>query len=180
MSTWYRVLMTPWRYAYIRETTSRPEGAERRCLFCELASMDPSRDEDALVLVRGSSALVVMNMYPYNTGHLMVAPYKHVATFEGLSDDELLELLKLVRASMRAIKRVYGPDGFNVGVNVGRAAGAGIEDHLHIHIVPRWVGDTSFITIVSATKTVPQDLRDTYRALKPVLEEEVVKEGLRP
>ena len=167
-NAWYRILMTPWRYKYIRETAKI-----KRCIFCELVNADPSKDRENYLLYRGRHSMIVMNLYPYNTGHLMVAPYRHVPSIVDLNDDECLEVMKLIKASISSLRKAYNPDGFNIGVNIGRAAGAGIEDHVHFHIIPRWVGDTSFITIVSATKTLPQSLDETYETLKPLIDREL-------
>lgn len=168
MDVWYRVLMTPWRYSYIRETVDKRDLG--KCIFCELASVDDSKAEESFLLYRDRHVLAVLNIYPYNTGHVMVAPCRHVASLEDLSDDESAKLMKVIKASIRALRAVYKPDGFNVGVNIGKVAGAGVEDHVHVHVVPRWLGDTSFITIIGASKTVPQALDETYKLLKPALE----------
>ena len=165
-----RILWAPWRLAYIRSTVK--PGRQEKCIFCEAPSMD---EEEALVLYKGEHAFVILNKYPYNTGHLMVVPYRHVPSLEDLKPEEALDVWRLVVASMRALRRVYRPHGFNVGVNVGRAAGAGIEEHVHVHVVPRWQGDANFMPVIGGVKVIPQDLRSTYRELKPVVEEEASK-----
>ena len=154
------LLYAPWRYAYIVKASRGETG----CIFCEAVK---KTDEEALILVRGKHSFVIMNIYPYNTGHVMVAPLRHVASLEELSDEELLEISRMVKLSLRAIREALNPHGFNVGVNLGRVAGAGIEDHVHIHIVPRWNGDTNFMPVIGGVKVIPQDVRETYRALRP-------------
>ncbi len=154
------VLFAPWRYSYV----VRASQEKHECIFCRALRED---EDEALVLVRSRRAFVMMNLYPYNTGHVMVAPVRHVASLEELEDDELLELMKLVKLSLKAIRDVLSPHGFNVGVNIGRVAGAGIEDHVHVHVVPRWSGDTNFMPVVAGVKVIPQDVRETYRRLKP-------------
>ena len=163
---WYQVLWAPWRMEYIKSSVESKGGG---CVFCEAIKMS---DEEALILYRGRRSFIIMNKYPYNTGHLMIVPFRHVASLEDLGEEELLEMSLLVKASLRALRRAYRPQGFNVGINIGRVAGAGVEDHVHIHVVPRWSGDANFMLITGATKVIPQDLRDTYSTLKPILEEE--------
>ncbi len=159
------ILWAPWRYSYVKKAAKSRGGG---CLFCEAVKKS---DEEALILYRGEKAYIIMNLYPYNTGHLMVAPYRHVAGIEDLDDDELLDLMRLVRLSLKLLRRALSPDGFNIGVNLGRVAGAGIEDHVHIHVVPRWNGDTNFMPVIAGVKVIPQDVRDTYRELRRVLKE---------
>ncbi len=162
---WYRILWAPWRMKYIRSVDKPREG----CVFCDAPNMS---DEEALILYRGRRAYVILNKYPYNTGHLMVVPYKHVPSLEDLDAETLGEIALLVNASLRALRRAYSPQGFNVGVNIGRAAGAGIEGHVHVHVVPRWSGDANYTLVVGGVKVIPQELSETYRDLKPLLEEE--------
>ena len=133
---------------------------------------------ESLVVFKSSRSYVILNKYPYNNGHLMVVPYRHVSRLDELSGEELAEMMLLVRASVRALERAYRPHGFNVGINLGEAAGAGIADHLHIHIVPRWVGDTNYMTITAGTKVLPQSLEESWRTLKPLVEEAAREEGL--
>lgn len=154
-----RILWNPWRYEYVR-TATKPSS---KCILCEL----PSRsDEESYIVYRGEYSYVALNAYPYNSGHLMTIPYRHVASVEDLDSNELMELLVLVKASTKILREIFNPDGFNIGMNIGRAAGAGIADHVHIHIVPRWVGDTNFMTIIATTKTLPLALSETYSLLK--------------
>ncbi len=165
-----RNLWAPWRMEYILGER------ENYCIFCP----PPPEADDAerLILFRGRYCMVVMNRYPYNNGHLLVAPWRHLPSLEGLTDEELLELNKLVRSCIRIIKKVMHPDGFNVGLNLGKVAGAGMADHLHYHVVPRWNGDTSFITVLGEVRTIPEHLQQTYRKLKPYFEEGEFNEAL--
>ena len=164
------VLFAPWRFKYIKSV-----GEERGCVFCEAPRKS---DEDALILARGRYAYVIMNLYPYNTGHVMVVPYRHVADYTELSEEEALEMHRLVAVSIKAIREVYRPHGFNIGINLGRVAGAGIDKHLHIHIVPRWNGDTNFMPVIAGVKVVSQDVRESYKMLKPVFDRLLRGEGL--
>jgi ATP adenylyltransferase len=157
------ILYAPWRYRYV----VRAARGEQECIFCTALRRS---EEEALVLVRGKRSFTIMNLYPYNTGHVMIAPVRHVASLEDLDDEELLELMKMVKLAMKAIREALNPHGFNIGMNIGRVAGAGIEDHVHIHVVPRWNGDTNFMPVVAGVKVIPQDVRETYRLLKPHFE----------
>jgi len=153
-------LWAPWRMSYIKSAKSNNK---QECIFCVKARED--RDFENLVLKRGKHAFVVMNLYPYNNGHVMVSPYRHVPSFVDLTDEENLEIMKLVSLSMQAIKEALNPDGFNIGANIGKIAGAGIADHVHMHIVPRWSGDTNFMAVISDTKVMPELLTETYKKL---------------
>ncbi|MEM8530002.1 MAG: HIT domain-containing protein [Chloroflexota bacterium] len=156
------VKFTPWRMAYIkRSDTEKDEG----CVLCAKGQEEPS--EDNLVLFRGHSCYVIMNLYPYNTGHLMVVPYEHTADLPGLASATAQELFDLTRTCIPILEKTMGPHGFNTGMNLGRTAGAGIDEHLHMHIVPRWNGDTNFMPLVGGTKLIPEALDQTYRKLKP-------------
>ena len=146
-------LYTPHRMAYIRGEGKGPD-----CPFCEIPAMS---DEDGLVVARGAACFVVLNLYPYNSGHLMVVPYRHIAGYEELSLDETAELARLTQHALRAVRHASGAQGFNVGMNLGGVAGAGIAAHLHQHVVPRWGGDTNFMPVVGQTKVLPQLLPDT-------------------
>lgn len=160
------ILFAPWRYQYIKSTV---EGTRKACIFCEAVKKP---DDESLILYRGKKGYIIMNLYPYNTGHVMVVPYRHVASIEDLTDEEMLEMGILVKIAVRAIRRVYNPHGFNIGINLGRVAGAGVEDHVHIHIVPRWNGDTNFMPVIAGVKVISQDVREAYKMLKPAVEEE--------
>ncbi len=159
-------LWAPWRSEYVR---SASEGEPEGCLFCELPQKD---DQEAHILVRGDRGFVVLNAFPYNTGHLMIAPFRHVGDPEKLEDEELLEFEKLLQRSLSALRRAMSPDGFNVGMNLGRVAGAGVPDHAHWHVVPRWDGDTNFMPVVSDTKVLPERLTETWMKLRQAVEEE--------
>jgi ATP adenylyltransferase len=139
------------------------KGDEGTCIFCDRA--EAGSDADGLVLKRGGKSFVIMNRYPYTTGHLMVAPYRHVGRLIDLGEVECAEVIGLVRQCEAVLRRALNPDGFNVGVNIGRCAGAGFPGHVHFHVVPRWEGDTNFMPVVSETKVLPETLTDTYRKL---------------
>ena len=150
------VLFAPWRMKYIEYTKlERPRG----CFICEAARSD--NPEEHLVVHKSNRVIILMNSYPYNTGHLLIAPLRHVVDFTELEDGELYELAIAVRDSIEWLKRALSPDGFNVGLNLGKVAGAG-EPHIHLHVVPRWNGDTNFMPIVANTKVIPEALKDTY------------------
>ncbi len=154
-------LWSPWRMEYIEAAKDDPDG----CIFCDL----PAKGDDAatLILSRGERAFVLMNSFPYNPGHLMVAPFRHAGDFEELHDDELADIDALLKRSLRALREEMEPQGFNIGMNLGRVAGAGIPDHVHWHVVPRWNGDTNFMPVVGQTRVLPELLEETYRKLAP-------------
>ena len=152
-------LWAPWRLEYILGDKS--DG----CFLCDIIA--DNKDRDNLLLKRGVFCAVVMNRYPYNGGHLMVLPFRHIAEFGDLSADEKVEVMDLVDESINVLKKVMFPDGFNIGANLGKVAGAGLEDHLHMHIVPRWEGDANFMPVLSDTRVVPLALRDLWDKLKP-------------
>lgn len=137
------------------------------CIFCDFPSQHADHDPANLILARGELSYVILNKFPYNTGHLMVTPYRHTAEWESLSADELAEIGSWSQRCINAIKATLGPQGFNVGVNQGIPAGAGIADHVHLHVVPRWGGDTNFMTTVGDAKVIPEALEATYQRLKP-------------
>jgi len=151
-------IWAPWRIKYIQ--MAQIEG----CILCD----KPKENNDALnyILYRGDKNFVIMNSYPYNPGHLMIAPYRHIANLEELTDEELHEHFNVVSRSIKLLKQVFKPDGFNLGINMGKVAGAGINDHIHTHIVPRWQGDTNFMPVLSDVKVVPEALTETYEKLK--------------
>jgi ATP adenylyltransferase len=158
-------LWAPWRQIYIASVRSNKRTTGRaRCLFCQKGQAQAN--ETSQVLVRGVKAFTLLNLYPYNNGHLMVAPYRHVGLLERLEEAEWLEMLHLIQDGMARLKRVMKPDGFNVGFNLGRTAGAGVPGHLHLHLVPRWNGDTNFMPVIAHTKVISQSLREAYRALR--------------
>jgi ATP adenylyltransferase len=154
------ILWAPWRMAYV-SGVHQPGG----CLFCTAFA---AGDDGALgILAREPTAFVILNAFPYAAGHLMVATRRHVGSPEELDTGETVEVWRLVQRAVTALRAVYRPDGFNLGANVGRAAGAGVDGHIHIHIVPRWAGDTNFMPVVGALKVIPESLEDTFRRLRP-------------
>jgi len=152
-----RRIWAPWRIEYIRGEKAK------ECIFCQKSR--ESSDAPNHVLFRGDKNFVILNIYPYNPGHLLVAPYRHMDDLEQLTNDELFEHFDLVRKSTRALTEAYKPQGFNIGTNIGRIAGAGVEDHVHTHIIPRWSGDTNYVTVVSDIRVIPQALDATYAEL---------------
>lgn len=153
-------LWTPWRLAYV---TGAAKSAE--CVFCTAQTRD---DAEPLIVFRGARCFVILNLFPYNNGHLLVVPNRHFASLGDATPDELAELMDLARRSERALHEVFSPDGLNVGLNLGKAAGAGILEHLHLHVVPRWSGDTNFMTIVGQTRVLPEELPVTADKLRPI------------
>jgi ATP adenylyltransferase len=156
-------LWTPYRMNYIAEApVQRDPAAPDTAPFTDIPTLS---DEDGLVVARGKTVYVVLNLYPYNPGHLMVVPYRRVAELEDLTDDESAELMAFTQKAIRVIKAVSRPMGFNVGLNLGKVSGGSLAEHLHMHVVPRWVGDANFITIIGGTKMIPQLLRETRQLL---------------
>ena len=149
-------LKSPGRMEYLK--SEKPDG----CIFCA----DSIRDKD-LVLCEGKTCYVLMNKYPYNSGHLLIVPYKHLSAVEALSMDEKIEMMELLDLSVRCLNEVMHPEGFNVGMNIGKAGGAGVDDHLHLHIVPRWTGDTNFATVFGEVRVIPENVEETRSALVP-------------
>ena len=159
------VLFTPWRYDYL---TSPKSDTPAGCIFClAAASPDPKK---TLTLFRNEQALVMLNRYPYTNGHLMVAPVAHEARLFESRDSSLRALIRLTAEAQRILSDVYHPDGFNIGMNFGQIAGAGVADHYHMHVVPRWSGDSNFMTVTARTRLVPEDLDVTFDRLKPQFE----------
>ncbi len=156
-------LWAPWRLAYIKRAT--PAAGE--CIFCTLPRQ--GRDRESLILHRGHLAFAMLNAYPYNSGHLMIIPYRHLEDPADLTDAEALEVHHLTAAAMQALRETYHPEGFNAGLNIGRAAGAGILGHLHVHLVPRWIGDTNFMPILGEVKVLPEGLMETRDRLAAAL-----------
>jgi ATP adenylyltransferase len=156
-------LWSPWRMDYIR----RGGGDHDGCIFCDLPAADRDQDEANHLLARGKVSFVLLNAFPYNPGHLMVAPYRHVGDYEQLAAEELAEIMAFAGVAIRAMRQDSGAHGFNLGMNLGQVAGAGIADHLHLHLVPRWGGDTNFMPIVGQTKVLPELLAETDRRLRP-------------
>ncbi|MBV9508497.1 MAG: HIT domain-containing protein [Acidobacteriia bacterium] len=159
-------LWTPWRYRYVTQS-----GERRECIFCGAAA-DTAHDRERLVVYRSRHNLVMLNRYPYTSGHVMIVPHAHVATLQSLEDDTLFELVRLARLTEKHLRAVYHPDGLNLGLNLGRSAGAGIADHIHLHALPRWTGDTSFMSTIGETRVLPEDLEVTWDRLRRAYEEE--------
>ncbi|NTU81053.1 MAG: HIT domain-containing protein [Chloroflexales bacterium] len=154
---------TPWRMRYIRRDDGPDEGG---CVFCGMTEEPPDHDTESLILARGERCFVVLNLFPYNTAHTMVVPYAHTADLVGLDAITAAELFALTRRCVAVISDEYHPQGFNLGMNLGSTAGAGIAEHLHMHIVPRWNGDTNFMPIIGQTKLIPEELDETYGRLR--------------
>ena len=157
-------IWAPWRLEYVKDAS---KDNESECIFC--AALDAGDDEANLIVRRGDRCFVILNKFPYTNGHLMVAPYEHIAELQGLDDATLAEIMSLVQRGIAALEASYSPHGYNVGFNQGRVAGAGVEHHIHMHVVPRWGGDTNFMTTVGDTKVLPEALSTTYANLKPHL-----------
>jgi ATP adenylyltransferase len=155
-------MWTPWRMAYIRREK------QPGCIFCEM--LEAGDDDGRLILHRSDLTFLVLNKFPYNNGHLMAVPYRHVDTLEALTAEEAVDMMALVSLGIRALRRSTNPEGFNIGVNIGKIAGAGVIDHVHTHVVPRWGGDTNFMPVFADVRLIPQDLNETYRELKAAVE----------
>ena len=152
-------LWSPWRFRYI--SGSVPSSG---CVFC--AKPLAARDEDELIVLRGTTCFVMLNLYPYTSGHLMVAPYLHVATLADAPEATAIEMMQLTRTAERHLRAIYQPDGLNVGMNIGASAGAGVAGHIHMHVLPRWTGDANFMTTVAETRVLPEELSVTYQKLR--------------
>jgi ATP adenylyltransferase len=155
-----RVLWAPWRMGYILSNQK-----DQDCIFCP--GKNRNLDEERLILHVGKRTLVMMNRFPYNNGHLLVAPIRHVSGLDQLDEDGTLDLLLTVRRSIEVLKETMSPEGFNVGLNLGHVAGAGVEEHMHFHIVPRWKGDTNYMTVLDDVRVIPEHIQETYRKLRP-------------
>jgi ATP adenylyltransferase len=158
-------LWAPWRMEYI--TRSREEG-EEPCIFC--TSLNQDSDQKNFLLYRGEKSFIILNKFPYNNGHIMVVPNQHTGDLNNLNQEEQVDLFTLIRLSTKALSKVMQPHGFNIGMNLGRVAGAGIEDHVHFHIVPRWDGDTNFMPVISNTKVVSEALEKSFSKLKRAIQ----------
>jgi ATP adenylyltransferase len=157
-------LWSPWRYDYIA-SSSNANAQSSSCVFCQI-QQHPDHDEINFVLHRGSHNFIVLNIYPYISGHLLIVPFEHVGELDGASKDTTDELMDFTKRCQTALREVYQPGGFNIGMNLGHSAGAGIVDHIHIHIMPRWTGDTNFMSTVGDTRVIPEGLATTYGKLK--------------
>ncbi|MBV9037215.1 MAG: HIT domain-containing protein [Acidobacteriaceae bacterium] len=154
-----KYLWTPWRSTYMKEKKDKT-----KCIFCEAAAS--TEDAKSLVVHRGQFCFVILNRYPYTSGHLMIAPYRHVSRLTAVDEVTTAEMMQLVRRAETVLQEAYSPDGLNLGMNLGEAAGAGIEQHIHMHVLPRWRGDANFMTSVGATRIIPEALEDTYRKVR--------------
>jgi ATP adenylyltransferase len=153
-------LWSPWRYRYVSQA-----GKVEGCPFCQRAVLDPSHDRENLVVYRGRDNFILLNIYPYTTGHALVIPYAHVANLDQVTPETLMEMMVLVQRLQVALKETYHPEGYNLGMNLGKCAGAGVADHLHLHLLPRWTGDSNFMTVTAETRVQPEDLVTTYDKL---------------
>jgi ATP adenylyltransferase len=154
-------IWAPWRLAYVKDAS---KDIEEECIFCAKPAQDD--DEANLIVHRGVSAFVILNLYPYTNGHLMVAPYEHIGRIQDIAPETTAEMMALAQRAMSRLEDVYSPHGYNVGFNQGRVAGAGVEHHIHMHVVPRWGGDTNFMPVIGDTKVMPQTIEQSYAALK--------------
>ena len=152
-------IWSPWRYKYIAGVDSKPE-----CVLCFVR--DSEMDRENLIVTRGSLCFIILNLYPYTSGHLMIVPFEHTGSLAAIGESTTAEMMALAKRAQRALEAEYGPDGFNIGMNLGRSAGAGIADHLHLHVVPRWAGDANFVSIIGETRVLPEDLSVTYEKLR--------------
>jgi ATP adenylyltransferase len=155
-------LWTPWRYAYIT-AASKNEGKPEGCIFCELPKL---ADEGAKIVYRGKHCFIILNSFPYTSGHVMVVPFAHLDELQKLPEAAAQELIALTQKMESVLRKVYSPDGINLGMNIGRAAGAGVVGHVHMHVLPRWVGDTNFMTVVGESRVLPEALEVTYERLR--------------
>ncbi len=157
------VLWSPWRYSYIKADKSK---ALVSCVFCDIIS-NSATDEDNFILHRAEFNFIILNIYPYISGHLMIIPYAHLANLDEADKQTTDELMDLTKQCQTALREIYQPDGINLGMNFGKAAGAGVAEHYHLHLLPRWVGDANFMTAIGQTRTIPESLQTTYDKLKP-------------
>jgi ATP adenylyltransferase len=153
-------LWTPWRFEYLRNADSATT-----CVFCQILS--ENRDADHFLLYRGPEAFVILNLFPYTSGHLLVVANRHISSLSDARSEELHQIIELSRCCENALRQEYHPDGFNMGFNLGRAAGAGVEHHLHMHVLPRWMGDSNFVSVVGETRVLPEELPVTFQRLLP-------------
>ncbi len=158
-------LWTPWRFQYLASGTDKGG-----CVFCRISEEDPARDRQQLVLARDPLTFTLLNLFPYTSGHLLVVLNRHLPTLSESSSEELSEMIGMARFCEQALRTVYTPQGFNIGFNVGACAGAGVAGHLHLHVVPRWAGDSNFVAVVGETRTLPEELETTYDKLLPFFE----------
>ncbi len=157
-------LWAPWRSTYMKNKSDRG-----RCIFCDAVAAN--RDEETLIVYRARFNFVILNRYPYTSGHLMIAPYEHVSRLQQIDETTVEEMMRLARLSERLLEEIYRPQGLNIGMNLGEAAGAGIEQHIHLHALPRWMGDANFMTSIGETRVLPEDLNDTFSKLQRAFRE---------
>ena len=158
-------IWTPWRFQYVSAS-----GGENECVFCHILGEDTTHDRTNLVLVRQPKTFVILNRYPYTSGHLMIVARRHISSLTEASSDELREIFESARLSEQALGEVYRPDGYNMGFNIGKCAGAGVAGHLHLHVLPRWVGDGNVVSVVGQTRVLPEELETTFEKLAPYFE----------
>jgi ATP adenylyltransferase len=151
------VIRAPWRMQYIYST--KEDNKDKGCFFCLYPTQ--TNDEENLIIARGETCFALLNRFPYSNGHILIAPYKHTSDISSLSGEEKLELMTFAQFAISALKSIMSPDGFNLGINLGKTAGAGIDQHIHLHVVPRWSGDTNFMSVTAETKVLPEALSDT-------------------
>ena len=156
-------IWSPWRYEYLASGGVKAPS----CVFC--VGEDRTHDAERLIVFRGTHNFIILNLFPYTSGHLMVAPYEHLDTIVSAKADQLTEMMQLSQKSLAVLQKLYRADGFNLGMNLGSAAGAGVREHFHLHVVPRWIGDASFMTIVGETRVLPEELQKTYERVKAEL-----------
>jgi ATP adenylyltransferase len=156
-------IWSPWRYDYLASGGKKPES----CVFC--ITPDQSHDAERLIVYRGEHNFIILNLFPYTSGHVMVAPYAHLDSIAPAAPEQLAEMMQLARRMTAVLTKLYRPEGFNLGMNLGAAAGAGIREHFHLHVVPRWVGDANFFSVTGETRVLPEELHRTYEKLKAVL-----------
>ncbi len=156
------LLWSPWRYDYITGSGAVKKGG---CVFCDILN-SPAGDEKNFIVKRAGFNFVILNIYPYGTGHLLIVPYSHIAEIDKADKQTTDEMMDLMKSSQTALSEIYNPEGFNLGMNLGRSAGAGVADHFHMHVLPRWTGDVNFMTAIGQTRTMPESLQTTYEKLK--------------
>jgi ATP adenylyltransferase len=157
-------LWTPWRYQYMAQVSQEKQP---ECIFCD--ALQRNRDEETLIVHRGKKAFIILNRFPYTSGHVMIVPYTHIAELHLCEPGALQEIMELAQKVEAAFRKDYRPDGMNLGMNLGRAAGAGVTGHLHLHMLPRWIGDSNFMTVTGETRVHPEELKTTYERLKKTL-----------
>ncbi len=162
-----RVLWAPWRMVFLKRETKN--STTDQCIFCEL--LKAQDDETNLIVARKKHCFLILNKYPYNNGHVMIVPFRHTSDYTSLSRDEMIEMQELMQVVILTLNKAYEPQGFNSGMNLGAAAGAGIREHLHLHVVPRWAGDTNFMPVLADTKSMPHHLSSSYQLIKETFEE---------